>query len=314
MRHGFGYSVSRHASAGLEQEVTLVRADRRAGQGHARARDQHRHARPPPLVLVLPAARARGAARGQRPLRGDRARRRPARALLARNPMAGEFAARVAFAAAVTTAPAARAQRRPPTATAFLGPGGSPARRARSPRAGRSTAARRRARSRASPQQVDARARAGRDGRVRVPARRSADAGGGARARRRLRAAGRDRRGAGRRRRAFWSELVSGVHIETPAPALDLMVNGWLAYQTLALPHLGTHGVLPVGRRVRLPRPAAGRRVAAARCGPELTRAQILLHAAHQFVEGDVLHWWHPPLGQGHAHALRRRPAVAAAA
>jgi cyclic beta-1,2-glucan synthetase len=32
---------------------------------------------------------------------------------------------------------------------------------------------------------------------------------------------------------------------------------------------------------------------------PAITRHQILLHAAHQFVEGDVLHWWHPPLGKG---------------
>jgi cyclic beta-1,2-glucan synthetase len=32
---------------------------------------------------------------------------------------------------------------------------------------------------------------------------------------------------------------------------------------------------------------------------PAITRAQIVLHAGHQFVEGDVLHWWHPPASKG---------------
>src|SRR5262249_17981582 len=32
---------------------------------------------------------------------------------------------------------------------------------------------------------------------------------------------------------------------------------------------------------------------------PARARAQILLHARHQFAEGDVLHWWHPPLSRG---------------
>jgi cyclic beta-1,2-glucan synthetase len=32
---------------------------------------------------------------------------------------------------------------------------------------------------------------------------------------------------------------------------------------------------------------------------PAITRNQILLASAHQFKEGDVQHWWHPPTGRG---------------
>ncbi|MBK1694761.1 glycosyl transferase [Chromatium weissei] len=99
--------------------------------------------------------------------------------------------------------------------------------------------------------------------------------------------------------REFWLDLVTRIQVHTPEPAIDLLLNGWITYQNLGCRIWARSAFYQsggaFGYRDQLQDAAA---LVAIR--PELTRQQILLHAAQQFVEGDVLHWWHPaPIGRG---------------
>lgn len=97
----------------------------------------------------------------------------------------------------------------------------------------------------------------------------------------------------------FWRRTLSAVQIETPLPALDLMLNGWLAYQNLACRIWGRTAFYQSGGAYGY-RDQLQDSAALIYLRPDLTRAQVLLHASHQFLEGDVLHWWHPaPMEMG---------------
>ncbi|MCC6652017.1 MAG: glycosyl transferase [Candidatus Eisenbacteria bacterium] len=96
----------------------------------------------------------------------------------------------------------------------------------------------------------------------------------------------------------FWSDLVEGVQVRTPSPGIDLMVNGWLAYQTLSCRIWGRTAYYQSGGAFGF-RDQLQDAASLLHLRPDLARAQIVLNARHQFVEGDVLHWWHPPLSKG---------------
>jgi len=98
--------------------------------------------------------------------------------------------------------------------------------------------------------------------------------------------------------RAFWRKMLSAVQIETPSSAINLMVNGWLTYQNLSCRMWGRSALYQSGGAYGF-RDQLQDSAALLHHWPELTRQQIVRNAAHQFLEGDVLHWWHPPQSLG---------------
>ncbi len=96
----------------------------------------------------------------------------------------------------------------------------------------------------------------------------------------------------------FWRSLLSTIEIHSPSQSWNILMNGWLLYQTVACRLFGRSAFYQSGGALGF-RDQLQDSLALLPIRPDMVRAQILLHAAHQFKEGDVQHWWHPPTGRG---------------
>ncbi len=98
--------------------------------------------------------------------------------------------------------------------------------------------------------------------------------------------------------RMYWEKMLGVITVKTKDKAIDIMVNGWLLYQTISCRINARAAFYQCGGAYGY-RDQLQDTLSLIFTSPESLRKQILTACSRQFEEGDVQHWWHPPMGVG---------------
>ncbi len=98
--------------------------------------------------------------------------------------------------------------------------------------------------------------------------------------------------------KAYWDGILGTIQVKTSDKAIDYLVNGWLLYQTISCRINARAAFYQCGGAYGY-RDQLQDTLALQFTTPDALRNQIKIACSRQFEEGDVQHWWHPPMGVG---------------
>ena len=98
--------------------------------------------------------------------------------------------------------------------------------------------------------------------------------------------------------RTMWKEKLEKLQVYTPIESINIMLNGWSLYQTITSRLLGRTGFYQSGGAYGF-RDQLQDTLCLKYINPDMLKNQIIKHSKHQFIEGDVEHWWHEETSRG---------------
>ncbi len=96
----------------------------------------------------------------------------------------------------------------------------------------------------------------------------------------------------------YWKDLLGRLQVDTPLESLNIFLNGWTLYQTITSRIVARSGFYQSGGAYGF-RDQLQDTLCLKFIEPKMLEKQIYKHAAHQFIEGDVEHWWHESENKG---------------